>query len=58
MCQRECLWEGKSAKIGSIIMAPVQMAITLSVAIQMAITLSVAMQPFHEYSDLPVCDNA
>ena len=58
MCQRECLWEGKSAKIGSIIIAPVQMAITLSVAIQMAITLSVAMQPFHEYSDLPVCDNA
>ena len=30
MCQRECLWEGKSAKIGSIIMAPVQMVITLS----------------------------
>lgn len=25
---------------------------------QMAITLSVAMQPFREYSDLPVCDNA
>ena len=28
------IWEGKSTKIGSIIMAPVQMAITLSVAMQ------------------------